>query len=499
MDSKPILRSNDITHPCLTDRAVFLFHYLDLADASGVDDARWEHFQLAHLCDDSVLRIEDKSRQIAWSFLTAAEAIATAVLEKRDSIFVSINLEEAKEKIRYAKYVYQALKCKGKPILIRDASQNIEFDNGVRLTSLPARPPRGRARSNVYLDEFAHVNDAEEIYKAAMPIISKGGRLRIGSSPFGATGKFWEIFTQTMQPYPGFRRKKTPWWEAWAFCTNVPQARIQCPRMTAADAVAVFGNERIQLIFENMILEDFEQEYACSFSSLSSAWFTHDEIKAVQDPNLVHERAICRNKDFSQAISAILNLSRHLDRGKVETTFALGMDIGRTRDATDIALIGLSNTIESYPLRLSITLQNVEFDHQFEVLVQCMTQLPIVRAFIDRTGLGRQLAENAAKHFPEKAFGIDFTTASKVLWATDAKKWMQQGKTPIPVDRDLAYQLNAIKRINTGTILRFDADRSDKGHADRAFAWMLALAAAKQLRFAEPESQIRSISTMNYG
>ena len=187
-----------VAHPQPTSRAAFLYDYLDLPEASGVEDARWEHFQWQHLCDDSTLRIENKSRQIAWSFLTAAEAVAMALLEGRDSVFVSINQDEATEKIRYARYVYESLHVGGKPDIIRDSMQRLEFANGARLQSLPARPPRGRARSNVYLDEFAHAADAEEIYKAAMPIISKGGRVRIGSSPFGGDGKFWEIYTESM-------------------------------------------------------------------------------------------------------------------------------------------------------------------------------------------------------------------------------------------------------------------------------------------------------------
>ncbi len=86
-----------------TERAQFLVDNLDLEEASGFPGAQWEHFQLNHLQDDGIFRIEDKSRQIAWSFLVAAEAVADGILAKVGSVFVSINLDEAKEKIRYAK------------------------------------------------------------------------------------------------------------------------------------------------------------------------------------------------------------------------------------------------------------------------------------------------------------------------------------------------------------------------------------------------------------
>ena len=137
----------------LSERTFLLMNALDLQAASGVEGARWEHFQIAHLSDNSTFRIEDKSRQIAWSFLTAAEAMAEAILYNQDSVFVSINLEEAKEKIRYASSVYENLTILDKPKLVRQSTFNLELATGARLTSLPARAPRGRARANVYLDE----------------------------------------------------------------------------------------------------------------------------------------------------------------------------------------------------------------------------------------------------------------------------------------------------------------------------------------------------------
>ncbi len=97
----------------LTERAEFLVDCLDLPAATQVDGAKWERFQIAHLNDDGLLRIEDKARQIAWSFTVAAEAVAVAVLEGESTIFVSINLEEAREKTRYAKSVRENLTIGG--------------------------------------------------------------------------------------------------------------------------------------------------------------------------------------------------------------------------------------------------------------------------------------------------------------------------------------------------------------------------------------------------
>ena len=87
------------------------------------------------------------------------------------------------------------------------------------------------------------------------------------------------------------------------------------------------------------------------------------------------------------------------------------------------------------------------------------------------------LAEAMERAYPGKAEGQNFTSATKLLWSTDVKKLIQQGKVSIPVDRDLAYQIHSIKRMKTANNnLIFDTDANEKHHADQYWAWALALA-----------------------
>lgn len=465
-----------------SERRQFLTECLDLEAASGVAGARFEYFQLALWDDDGIFRIDNKSRQIAWSWAAAADAVADAILTGRDSIFVSINQEEAKEKIRYAKGIHEALyPFAGMARIKRDSSQEMELTNGARLTSMPARPPRGRARSNVYLDEYAHVRLDHDIYTGALPIISKGGRLRIGSSPMGAAGRFWEIFTESMQRYPAYKRHSTPWWHVYSFCQDVRSARLAAEEMPSEERVRMYGNHRILTIFENMPLEDFQQEYECLFVDEVTAWFTWDEIRRNQDPSHAWEKAHTRDDKVAPAIHAIDRLAALIDAGIVENTLAAGMDIGRTRDVSELYAVGVGTT-RNLPLRLAITLEAMEFDDQLAVIDYAMNNLPIVELQIDRNGIGMNLAENARKLHPGKAYGYDFTNAGKQLLATDAKQHLQQNNTPLPADRDLAYQIHSIKRqISPSKKLTFDTDREQKHHADKAWAWMLALHAGLKI------------------
>lgn len=463
--------------PLKTERAQFLVDNLDLPEAAQIEGARWEHFQLNHLECDDIFRIEVKSRQIAWSFLSAAEAVADGVLTGRGSVFVSINLDEAKEKIRYANNVRLALPPAMRPSLLTDNRLEVEFDNGARLISLPSTAPRGKAQMNVYLDEFAHVRDDGVIYTAALPMITKGDRrLRIGSSPMGASGRFWEIFKESFRQYPGFTRKTTPWWESQAFCLNVRLARQLAPTMSTFEQVEMFGNERIKAIFANMPEEDFQQEYTCTFVDESTAWISWEEIKAVQDPDLQCLLSF-NTRTIDGAKQAIDELANWVTAEISENVLGAGYDVGRTRNASELFIIGKS-TAGVYPLRLAITLDNCDFDSQFDVIAYAMTKLPIALMFIDRNGLGMSLAEKAEKTFPSKVQGVDFTNATKSLWAADGKMLIQQHKTPLPVDRDIAYQIHSIKKtITPAKNVVFDTDRNEKHHADKFWAWVLGLAA----------------------
>ena len=464
----------------LSKRAQYLVDNLDLPAATGVEDARWEYFQLAHLSSESTFRIENKSRQIAWSFLIAAEAIANALLDRVSSIFQSINLDEATEKIVYANSVYENIQLSGLPKLVRKNRLGLEFDNGARIISSPGTPQRGKARFWVYLDEWAHQKHDRANYTAALPIISKGGVVRGGSSPMGASGIFWEIDTQAFRSYPGYERKRTPWWEIYAFCKNVREARKLAPAMPASQSVEVFGNERIQAIYANMPEEDFLQEYCARYVDESTAWITWEEIKAAQ---ALGDGLTCYMVKAVGALSpeisdTIKDLAQDIKQDKVERTFAAGVDIGRTRNTTEIYLVGIGASGQ-YPLRLAISLDGIEFDDQFSVLMEVMKELPVVAMKIDQNGIGRNLAENAAKRYPVKVQPENFTNETKRQWATDAKMLIQQGKTPLPVDKDLAYQIHSIKRTVTASRnLVFDTDRNEKHHADAFWAWALALAGA---------------------
>jgi len=459
-----------------TLKANFAVEFIDLPAAAHNDDAVWEKFQIDFLNNESRFSIDVKARQIAWSFTAAMDAYSDSRINPGwPYVFISITMDEATEKIRYLKSIWDATDQPARPKIVRDAVTFLEFDDGSRFISHPCRPERGKAGTRVYLDEMAHyrVGLDRQIYLAALPAGVKGnGYIRIGSSPLGASGMFWEIATESMKKWPGFDGHRTfiPWWEIRALCKNPKMAKLMAPGMTTQERVHQFGNKALIEIFENMFLEDFQQEFECAWMDEVTAWITWEMIKAVQDENLLHFKAA----NVDEALALIPRITDAIVAGKIESVLCGGIDIGRKHDKTEFIILG-KGQLGHLPVRIMITLSNVKYDDQEQCFYQIITRLPFTQVLVDQNGIGAQLAENLERR-TGKAIGVDFTNQTKELWAVQARLEIERLHTPLPLDRDLAYQIHSIKKyITASKNIVFDSERNSEHHADKFWAWALGI------------------------
>jgi phage FluMu gp28-like protein len=172
------------------------------------------------------------------------------------------------------------------------------------------------------------------------------------------------------------------------------------------------------------------------------------------------------------------DIKRAIADGRVEKELVAGIDIGRHKNLTEIVVLGLGGHT---PVRVMVSLGQVEFDDQERCIRRLVEILPITAVLIDQNGIGMQLAENLARD--TICQGITFTNASKALWANELKIEMGRGNVPIPVDRDLAYQIHSIKKTITAAKNEvYDTDANEKHHGDKFWALALAAWAAKEFR-----------------
>jgi len=423
-----------------------------------------EAYQRSFMQNRSRFRWITKGRQIGYSFVFALEALARCHLrDGHTAVFVSYNLEDAKEKILIARQVFDELPLAYQKKLIVDSKTELAFESNSsskrvsRIISVPSKPPRGK-KGDVLLDELAHYVNDREVYTGSTALILRShGQLTGCSTPLGRRGIFWEIATEELRKYPHHTRQEVPWWLSRFFCRDVKQAAEYASDMTTEERVHRFGTPAIVQQLDSLPIEDFQQEFECSFIDESYSFYAYDLILPCTSDDLqVYD-------DFT-------------DVPVPEGRIVAGFDVGRTHDRSELAVFEEKNS--RFTCRMLRSYNQVPFSEQEEDLRRLLETLPVARLSIDKSGIGMNLAENLSRDYPQ-VVPEAFSNESKERWATDFKILLQRRDIILHRDRELVGQIHSIKRrvLPSGKV-SFDAERTNRGHADRF--WAVALACQKQ-------------------
>lgn len=158
-----------------------------------------------------------KARQLGISWLLLAYALWLCLFKAgRLSLVFSIGQAEANEMLRRVHVMYWRLPeeiRQALPRLIKDNTEEMAWDNGSRVLSLPARKTAGSGytASLVILDEFAKNQWAREIYTAVKPTIDGGGKMVVLSTANGAGNLFHEMVDKARAALSRFAFHFLPW------------------------------------------------------------------------------------------------------------------------------------------------------------------------------------------------------------------------------------------------------------------------------------------------
>jgi phage FluMu gp28-like protein len=406
--------------------------------------------------DRAKQKIWIKARQIGFSFCGTLRPVFDCLDRKTLWIFLSAGQRQSLELARKAKDhldAMQAIEIAARGTTLEDERWGV-FD-GVEITQstiqlphtkarmifLPSNPDTARGYSgNVMADEFAFHKDAKKIYASVYPSITRGFSIEIGSTPFGESGMFYELATKQS----GFSVHKTTIYDAVAD--------------GLARSVGKTDEEFIKELRDGCPDEDiWQQEYCCQFLSDATSYIPWELI--IQCESI--DASIELPKDF-------------VPRGELY----LGGDIGRRKDLTVLVL--LEKIGDVYWVRAIYRMRARTFAEQRAVIMALMEALPIRRYCQDASGLGMQLAEEMVTAYgTSRVEGVTFNMEVKENLAVRTRRNFEQSTLRIPEDRNLRSAIHAIRRIPTAAgHFRFDAERSEAGHADEFWALALALMAA---------------------
>lgn len=408
---------------------------------------RFLDFSLEFLFDNARYVTWLKSRAIGGTFTLALLHILQAIAFKRDQGIISASKNQALEVLEAVNKLLDELEELFAPDSFRAprksrAKQNahvVTLSNGARIIALPASPRTIRGiHGDVGLDEFGVCPFDKAIFKAAFGIATQlDYRLAAIGTPFGDQGMFFEICEGKLSK--GYSHHRTDIYEAVRQGSKIDPAAIRA----ATDP------------------ETFEQEYLLRFLSSASSYLTRELIQAaVERAALWEEDGAGASQDWKPKLY-------------------VGVDIGREHDLTAIGRV-----LEIAPrlfLQLPVeVLRKTPFRTQFSRLTEIIqTEHPVLMR-IDQNGIGAQLAEDLSTDYPQIAEGVAITHTVKKALVEGYRVALDKGILGIDVnDKETQTELLCVRRtVTKNGLLTYSAGRSEDGHADRAFAVMLAVGGA---------------------
>lgn len=417
-------------------------------------------YQTAWLNDHSRRKIWEKSRRIGATYVQSYEDVRDCVKKPGLPVwFSSADESAAKEYILYCEQWAKIFKAAGAILNIGeevlDKAKDIKalvirLKNGSRIHGLSSNPTAFRSKGGkTILDEFDWHKDQARMYAAAKPCVTWGFDLRILST-YQSDTRLYAQFVKDAKKDAAAGKPPVFSLHTVTIHDAVDQGlldRIMGRNTTAAERERWLAEERAACVDENIWL----QEYCCVPVDENDAFLTWDLIRPCED-----EKA--GNPELA-------------GNGK----FYVGNDIARRKDLW-IAWV-LEEVGDVLWTREVSTLKNATFAAQDAELDRIVDQYRPVRICMDQTGMGEKPVEDAKARYGEyRVEGVPFTGPSKQELAFGLRRKFEDRQTRIPADQDIRRAHHAVKKTTTvaGNI-RFDADRTDKGHADEFWAHALAV------------------------
>lgn len=425
-------------------------------------------YQSAWILDESRLKLIEKSRQIGLSWATAYAGVSRTArsdarfdqwVSSRDDIQAQLFLEDCKFWAGNLKIAADDL---GEQVLDprdRQTAYVLRFASGRRINSMSSNPnAQAGKRGGRILDEFALHPDPRKLWTIAYPGITWGGAMEVISTHRGSQNFFNQLVREIReQGNPkGISLHTVTLQDALdqGFLYKLQQSLPADDEKQAMDEAAYFDFVKAGAADE----ESFQQEYMCRPADDDAAFLEYDLIARCEYPQDAAWETI------------------------EDGTLYLGVDIGRKKDLTVLWL--LERLGDVFYTRRVITLQAMPKPEQEKVLWPWIAEVLASggRVAIDNTGLGIGWVDDAQAKFGKyRVEGVNFTAQSKEAMAYPVRGTMEDQRLRLPYDPKVRSDLRSVTKQVTGAgNIRFTAERTPDGHADRFWALALAIHAASE-------------------
>lgn len=419
-------------------------------------------YQMAWIEDRSRLKLMEKGRQIGMSWSTAYSAVErTAVkgarnnqwVSSRDDMQAMLFVEDCK---MWSEVLDMAARDMGDIVVdrkTRATARVLEFASGKRINSMSSNPDaQAGKRGGRILDEFALHPDPRKLWSIAYPGITWGGQLEVISTHRGSNNFFNQLVREIKESgNPKKISLHTVTLEkalADGFLYKLQQALPDDDPVQAMTEADYYDFVRSGCADE----ESFLQEYMCIPGDDDVAFLDYDLIAACEYTGDVDWKNIEGRELYC------------------------GVDIGRKKDLTVLWVVERLGDV-LYTRHVEC-MERMRKSDQEKILYPWFERC--ARICIDATGLGIGWTDDAQDKFGEyRVEGVNFTPAVKEALAYPLKGKMEDRRLRIPFDKHVRADLRQVtKQVTAAGNIRFTAERTPDGHADRFWALALAVHAA---------------------
>jgi phage FluMu gp28-like protein len=413
--------------------------------------------------DNSRLKLMEKARQIgiSWSTAYAADERTSMAggkwdqwVSSRDDLQARLFIEDCK---MWAKVMSIAAADLGERVIDEKTKLTayvLEFASGRRIHSMSSNPDaQAGKRGGRILDEFALHPDPRKLWSIAYPGITWGGSMELISTHRGSHNFFNQLIREVRENGnpKNISLHRITLQDALdqGFLYKLQKSLPAGHEVMAMDEAAYFDFIKSGCADE----ESFRQEYMCDPADDDSAFLEYDLISSAEYP--IGEK-----------------WKIELEQAKGRELYG-GLDIGRKKDLTVLWIFEkLGDVLYT---RKIITLKNMSKPNQEKVLWPWLSVLS--RCCIDYTGLGIGWGDDAQKQFGQyRVELVTFTPAVKEALAYPVRGAMEDRKLRIPYQPEIRADLRAVtKSVTQAGNIRFTAERSENGHADRFWACALGV------------------------
>ncbi|MCC7167467.1 MAG: hypothetical protein IT565_07835 [Rhodospirillales bacterium] len=458
----------------------------------------------------NAVTVVEKSRRTGMTWAAGAVAVLTSAASRSaggmDSLYIGYNLDMAREFIdcaaMWAKAFAAAVLIEEYEEVFKDGKEEesiqafrIRFDSGFEICALSSRPRSLRGRQGlVIVDEAAFHDDLPELLKAALALLIWGGKVLIISTHDGDDNPFNVLVEDVKKGRKPYALISLDFDDALKdglyqrICQRQGRAwSAEAEAQWRSEIIAFYGDaadEELYLIPSRgagTYLPALLLDRAMTDIPVLRYTFDSSFLMLSERTRLAEIDAWCET-----------HLQPLLKTMSSSLPSYAGYDIARNGDLS-VLWPGQIDRDMSERIPFILELRNAPFGAQRQILWYALRNMPrLVKARIDATGLGAQLAEETALEF-----GLERIEQVKIgagWYETEMppfKRFFEDGFARIAKDTDVYNDHRAVKLARGKPYVeRADDERARKvdgakgkatRHGDTAIAHVLFVGAAKTL------------------